>query len=163
MDLREIKEVIRLMKTHDITDFELEKEGFKIVLKKEGQNNVHLAPQPIVQQPLYCPSPAMPEMPHVPQAVVPAKAPEAPAEDEKNIAYVLSPMVGTFYAAPSPESAPYVSKGQDIKADDVVCIVEAMKVFNEIKAEVVGTIVEIMAENGAPVEYGQRLFKIKTH
>ncbi|RJP60260.1 MAG: acetyl-CoA carboxylase biotin carboxyl carrier protein [Candidatus Auribacter fodinae] len=160
MDLREIKEVIRLMKTNDITNFELEKEGFKIVLKKE----VPAIAQPIIaHHPVYAQSPilAEPQM----QTAIPARTAQTKteAEDGPDIDYVVSPMVGTFYAAPSPESPPYVNKGQDVKPDDVVCIVEAMKVFNEIKCEISGTVVDILVENGAPVEFGQRMFKIKKH
>lgn len=161
MELKDIKEVIRLMKMNDITDFELEKEGFKIVLRKGHQTITQQVLQPA---PAYCPPQAPVEMMQAyPPQLVPAAAVAAKKEpvEDKDTDYILSPMVGTFYAAPSPESPPYVTKGQEIKSDDVVCIVEAMKVFNEIKAEMAGKIVDILAENGAPVEFGQRLFKIK--
>ncbi len=161
MELKEIKEVIRLMKTHDITDFELEKDGFKIVLRKEQQT---ITQHVIQQPPTFIPAQQNIEMSPSYQQAPPASAPVTqspePAE-EKDIEYIVSPMVGTFYAAPSPESPPYVTKGQDIKPDDVVCIVEAMKVFNEIKAELSGKIIDILVENGAPVEFGQRMLKIK--
>ncbi len=162
MDLKEIKEVIKMMKSNDITDFELEREGFKIVLRKEQQNetpNIIQHP-PAFFQPQQVHAPIMTHMPDQTQVSGGAVAVEEKKEDP-NIDYILSPMVGTFYIAPSPESPPYVSTGQDIKIDDVVCILEAMKVFNEIKAEINGKIIEIMVENGAPVEFGQKLFKVK--
>jgi len=163
MDLREIKEVIKLMKTNDITDFELEKEGFKIVLRKEKE----IVSQKVIEPlPAYYHPPAIVDIPqnykqnHV-SAPVSEKVETKPEVEDQSIAYVVSPMVGTFYAAPSPDSPPYVKTGQEIKADDVVCILEAMKVFNEIKAEVEGIILEVLVENGSPVEYGQKLFKIQ--
>lgn len=161
MDLKQIKEVIRLMKENDLTDFELEKEGFKIVLRKENKlPSPQIIPQ--IPQPYYAPQHQMPQAVHHTEVhTAQASSAPSPKEDEKNIAYILSPMVGTFYAAPSPESPPYVQKGQQIGEDDIVCIVEAMKVFNEINAEVSGTIVEILVENGSPVEFGQKLFKVK--
>ena len=161
MDLKEIKEVIKLMKSNDITDFELEKDGFKIVLKKEQQVITQRIAEPAPAY--YAPQP-MPEMAavHLPpqQVAQPQAAPAAEVEDP-NVEYIVSPMVGTFYAAPSPESPPYVTSGQEIKPDDTVCIVEAMKVFNEIKAEISGKIVEVMVENGSSVEFGQKMFKVK--
>ncbi len=157
MDLREIKEVIKLMKANDITDFELEKDDFKIILRKEKE----IVTRQITETPMqayYSPQPILPPTPQpVAQPVAQPKAPE----NDPSVDYIVSPMVGTFYLAPSPESPPYVTTGQEVKPDDVVCIVEAMKVFNEIKAEMKGKILEVMAENGAPVEYGQKLFKIK--
>lgn len=157
MDLREIKEVIKLMKANDITDFELEKDDFKIILRKEKE----IVTRQITENPMqaYYAPPPMPAMAPQPAGTQAAQT-KAP-EDDPTIDYIVSPMVGTFYVAPSPESPPYVTTGQEIKHDDVVCIVEAMKVFNEIKAEMKGKILEVMAENGAPVEYGQKLFKIK--
>lgn len=162
MDLKEIKEVIKLMKANDITDFELEKDDFKIILRKEKEIVTHRITEPAPAPAFYAPQP-MHDMhaPYpAPQGAAPSAA-EKQAEEDPSIDYIVSPMVGTFYAAPSPESPPYVTSGQDIKADDVVCIVEAMKVFNEIKAEINGKILEVLAENGSPVEFGQKLFKIK--
>ncbi len=160
MELKEIKEVIKLMKTNDITDFELEKDDFKIVLRKEKEivtQKFNDNPMPAYFAPQHMAAP----MPQATAAVAPPKEEAKAPADDPSVDYIVSPMVGTFYIAPSPESPPYVTTGQDIKPDDVVCIVEAMKVFNEIKAEMSGKILEVMAENGAPVEYGQKLFKIK--
>src|SRR5690606_36147559 len=106
-------------------------------------------------------------VPAAPVAAAPAPqaapaAPAAPAGDEAGVTYIKSPMVGTFYKSASPESKPYVEPGSKITESSVVCIIEAMKIMNEIQAETKGTIVEALVENGAPVEYGQRLFKVKT-
>ncbi len=161
MDLKEIKEVIKMMKSNDITDFELEREGFKIILRKEQQNETQniIQHSPAFFQPQQVAAPMVTQMPEQMQNTT-TRAVQEDKEDP-TIDYILSPMVGTFYVAPSPESPPYVTTGQEIKGDDVVCILEAMKVFNEIKAEMNGKIMEVMAENGAPVEFGQKLFKVK--
>jgi acetyl-CoA carboxylase biotin carboxyl carrier protein len=143
LDLKEIKELIALMRKNDLSVFKMEKEGFKITLKKGTDF------QPIITT----------TAPAAPAAVVPVTA-AAPASGEK-LREITSPMVGTFYAAPSPESAPFVSAGQEVTEDTVVCVIEAMKVMNEIKAEVRGVIAEVVAENGKPVQFGQALFRVK--
>lgn len=147
MDLKEIKTLIDLMKKNDLSVFKLESEGFKIVLEK------HTGYQPIVSQPV-APAPVMP------QAAAPAAeaAPAKPAEATKAI---VSPMVGTFYVAGSPEAAPFITVGQEVNEETVVCIIEAMKVMNEIKAGERGVVTEVTAENGKPVQFGQTLFKLK--
>ncbi len=142
MKLDEIKEVVELMLASDLVEFELEEEGRRIAIKRGAPPAAALPP----------PAPAAPPAP----AVVAAE----PAE-EQNCDIVKAPFVGTFYAAPSPDSPPYVKLGQEVNPDSVLCIVEAMKVMNEIKAEVRGIIREIMAENARPVQYGQPLFKIE--
>ncbi len=130
------------MKKNDLSVFKMESEGFKIVLKKNSGYSPAISAPP--QQ--------------VPLAVSAPAAAETPAAAGKEI---VSPMVGTFYAAASPDSPPYVQVGQNVTVDTVVCIIEAMKVMNEIKAEVAGTITEVLAENGKPVQYGQALFRLK--
>ncbi len=157
MDIKDIKTLIDLMRKNDLSVFKMEQEGFKITLKR-GQEPVitTVAPSPAVSYP--SPAPAAPATPAT--APAPASAPAA-AVAETNLKEITSPMVGTFYAAPSPDSKPYVEVGQTVTPDTVVCIVEAMKVMNEIKAEVSGTIVEVCVENGKPVQYGQTLFKVK--
>ena len=144
MDIKEIKTLIELMKKNDLTVFRMETEGFKIVLKKNS-GYAPMISAPIQQAPTAAP-------------VAPAPEVESPASAGKEI---VSPMVGTFYAAGSPDSPPYVQVGQDVTPDTVVCIIEAMKVMNEIKAEAAGTIAEVLAENGKPVQYGQALFRLK--
>lgn len=137
------------MRKNDLSVFKMESEGFKITLKKgnDFQPVIQAAP---VAVPVAAPAPA-------PAAAAPAPAAAAPATNLKDIA---SPMVGTFYGSPSPDAQPFVKIGQDVDENTVVCIIEAMKVMNEIKAEARGTIAEIVAENGKPVQFGQALFRI---
>ncbi len=147
MDIKEIKALIDLMKKNGLTAFEMEKDGFRIALAKESGFQpavTYAAPAPLQAAPV------------APTATSAAPAPVASSGKE-----IPSPMVGTFYTAPSPESPPFVTVGQEVTPDTVVCIIEAMKVMNEIKAEVAGTITEIAAENGQPVQFGQALFRLK--
>jgi acetyl-CoA carboxylase biotin carboxyl carrier protein len=141
LDLKDIKELIALMRRNDLSEFEMEKEGFRIKLKK--------GVDPVITQ--------------VPVAYAPQAALAAPAAAEPKAAgrEIVSPMVGTYYSAASPEAAAYVEVGTEVSEDTVVCIIEAMKVMNEIKAETKGVIAEILAENGKPVQYGQPLFRLK--
>ncbi|MAJ16710.1 MAG: acetyl-CoA carboxylase, biotin carboxyl carrier protein [Opitutia bacterium TMED67] len=155
MEFKDIKSIVDLMKKNSISDFELEKEDFKIKLHRTDGNktdNVKIqnylppgtlqpAPIPVSEQPAT-------ETPKTESTVT--KDPE-----------IKSPMIGTFYRAPSPESDDYVQVGDHVNADSVVCIVEAMKVMNEIKAEISGVITEIVAENASAVEYGQPLFRVR--
>lgn len=156
MDLKEIKQIIDLMSRNHLTEFELEKEGFKIHLKKDGEILRHtVSPMPQHQMtplPAYSQaSPAPPQQAHA--------AHETPVSDNQK--EIVSPMVGTFYRSPSPESPSYIEVGAQVNEDTVVCIIEAMKVMNEIKAEVKGVITEALVENGKSVEFGKPLFKVK--
>lgn len=151
MDIKEIRALIDLMKKNGLAVFKMEKEGFKITLQTAGSEI-----GPVVYQ--SAPAPQAAPVAAAPAALEAASPASAPASDTKEI---VSPMVGTFYMSPSPEAAAYVSVGQTVTPDTVVCIVEAMKVMNEIKAEVAGTIVEIAADNGKPVQFGQALFRVK--
>jgi len=157
LDLKDIKQVIDLMKRAELTEFDLEKEGFKLHLSRKGEE---VAPQIIQAAPVAAaPVAAAPAAsPAAPTAATPAAAPV----EEKGIELIKSPMVGTFYSAPSPESPVFAKVGDKVSADSVVCIIEAMKVMNEIQAEIGGTITEILVENGEAIEYGQPLFKVKT-
>ena len=160
MDLKDIKVIIDLMKKNAVSEFELEEGDFKIKLKREpgrGRKGDKAAEAPvIVQAPMAAPMPAA--IPAVPVAEpIAAAAPEpAPAGLE-----VKSPMIGTFYRRPSPDAEPFAEVGAVVEPDTVVCIIEAMKVMNEIKAEVKGTVAEVLVEDGKPVEYGQALFRIE--
>ena len=147
MDLKEIKEIIALMRKNDLSEFKLEREGFKIALKRGADF------QPVIT------TTAVPVAP-VAAAATAVSAGDAP-KDEDSLREITSPMVGTFYGSASPDSPAYVSVGQEVTEDTVVCIIEAMKVMNEIKAEVRGVIAEVVAENGKPVQYGQALFKVR--
>lgn len=146
------------MKRSELSEFEFEEEGFKIKIKRGSSG------QPIVSS--------------VPQSAppFPTVSSEAPASgarvatpaqaanqsgDEAGFTYVKSPMVGTFYRSPSPENPAFVENGTKVEEKTAVCIIEAMKIMNEIQAEAKGTVVEVLVENGQPVEYGQRLFKLK--
>lgn len=152
MDLKTIKQVVELMNSADLSEFELEEEGLKLRLcRKTSATVVEYAAAP---QAAAFAAPAT-------ASASPAKAAEAPVED-KSIAIIKSPMVGTFYRAASPDSPPFVEVGAKVTDETTVCIIEAMKVMNEIAAEQKGVITEVLVENGEPVEYGQPLFKIKT-
>jgi acetyl-CoA carboxylase biotin carboxyl carrier protein len=149
LEQKEIKLIIDLMQKNGLTEFELEKGDFKLRLKKgHAQGIPAYAPAPVYLPP--APSPAPAAASHTPAA---SAGSDLPA--------ISSPMVGTLYLAPSPDSPNYVSVGSVITPDTVVCIIEAMKVMNEIKAETKGTIVEILVENGKPVEFGKPLFRVK--
>ena len=151
MDLKDIKAIIDLMKKNSVSEFELEKQDFKIRLKRGINGGSVSAPQAEEGQPVaYVPAQVA-----MPAAAAPAPAPVATEPEIK------SPMIGTFYRSPSPESAPYIEIGSEVNPDTVVCIIEAMKVMNEIKAEVKGVITQVLVENAKPVEFGQPLFKIR--
>ncbi|MBC2600654.1 acetyl-CoA carboxylase biotin carboxyl carrier protein [Puniceicoccus vermicola] len=153
MDIDQIEKLVELMKDSDLSSMEIEEETFRIRLAREKEIiAVHGGGGASAPAPL--PSPAT----SAPAAAGGASAPEP---EEKGIVYVKSPMVGTFYRAPSPDSPPFAEEGGKVKADSVVCIIEAMKVMNEIQSEVSGKIVEILVENGEPVEFGQALMKVK--
>jgi acetyl-CoA carboxylase biotin carboxyl carrier protein len=147
VEIKEIRSLIDLMKKNGLAVFKMEKEGFKITLKTAGAGPTHIVTS--------APAPAAAPLP-----VVASAAPAAAAPVEGGIE-IKSPMVGTFYSAASPESPAFVSVGQEVTPDTVVCIVEAMKVMNEIKAEVSGVVTEVSAENGKPVQFGQTLFRLK--
>jgi acetyl-CoA carboxylase biotin carboxyl carrier protein len=155
LELKDIKMLIDLMRKNDLSVFKMEQEGFKITLKRGNDY------QPIItttgQAPII--APAVQPVAALPATSAPA-APTASAPEEK-LKEIVSPMVGTFYAAASPDAQPYLQVGQQVTPDTVVCIIEAMKVMNEIKAEVSGTVAEVCVENGKPVQFGQALFKLK--
>ena len=147
MNIKEIKEIIELMKENNLREFEMERDGLRISLKRglKGEPEIVTVTQP--QQ-------IVAEKSVVPQEIV-------PPPEEDNITQIVSPMVGTFYSASAPDVAPYVVLGQEVDPDNVVCIIEAMKVMNEIKAEVKGRIKEILVKSGEPVEFGQVLFVVE--
>ena len=151
MDLKDIKAIIDLMKKNSISEFELERQEFKIKLKRGGTAVAYPDESAIT----YAPVAMMPT-----GSANAAPAPSAPAAGSGDLE-IKSPMIGTFYRAPSPEAANYIEVGTEVNADTVVCIIEAMKVMNEIKAEVKGVITQILTENAKPVEFGQPLFKIR--
>ncbi len=148
MDLKEIKQIVDLMKRSALTEFEIEEKDFKLrICRKNGDYQMVSAPAPAPVAYSAEPAPA-----------APAAAAPAPVDESK---LIKSPMVGTFYSSPNPDSPAFVKTGDNVDAESTVCIIEAMKVMNEIKAEVSGKIVEILVQNGESVEYGQPLFRIR--
>lgn len=150
MDLKQIRSIIDLMKKNDLSEFALEQEGFKIKLRRgfgrEGFVEHVERSSSMSIQPTMAPAPLAP----------PAAAPTPdPVND------ITSPMVGTFYRSPSPDAPPFVEVGTEVQEDTVVCIIEAMKQFNEIRAEKTGVVAAVLAENGKPVDYGQPLVRLK--
>lgn len=148
------------MKRSELTEFAVEEEGFKLKIRR-GANGAPIVSQGRASNPPFMLSTDAAPMPAIQQPQTPVSAASAKDKDEPGVVYVKSPMVGTFYRAPSPESKPFADVDTKITETSVVCIIEAMKIMNEIQAEVKGTIVELLVENGQPVEYGQRLFKVK--
>ena len=149
MDFKEIRQLVSLMGEYNLTEVTIESEGTNICLRRGGA--VEAVP---VQLPVQ-----MPVMQSVP--AVSAAAPEAPAAPAAKAETIDSPLVGSFYRSPSPDAAPFVQVGDRVNAETVVCIIEAMKVMNEIKAEKSGVIKEILVDNGQPVEFGQPIFVIE--
>ncbi len=153
-NLNEIRELAELVDEHGFTDFEFENENIRVRLSKSaGMPPVAYPPYPA---PAYSPAPAA----TAPKADT-AETPAAAANPDEGLMKITSPIVGTFYRAPGPDKDPYVKEGSKVTPESVVCIVEAMKLMNEIQAETSGEIVKIYVENGQPVEYGQPLFGVK--
>jgi acetyl-CoA carboxylase biotin carboxyl carrier protein len=149
-DVKKVRQLIELMKEHDLAEIYLRQGEQRVKLRRGGE--------PIVGMMAPALSSAAPKISTAP-AGEKAAAAEAPGAD---LAVIKSPMVGTFYSASSPETPPFVKVGSHVGPDTTVCIIEAMKVFNEIPAEISGTVAAVLVENGAPVEFGQPLFKIDT-
>ena len=150
-DVKEIKAIIDLMKKHDLSVFEIEKEGFRLKLQRGAS-----PPQATTVTPGATVGPAKAAATGTETTLSAPKPIESVPTKE-----IVSPMVGTFYRAASPDAPPFVEVGKAVTAETVVCIIEAMKVMNEIKAEINGVIAEVIAENGKPVQFGQALFKVR--
>jgi len=148
MDLDKIQELLKLMKSHNLEEIEIEDNDFRVRLKKESQGIAVTAPQVA----------AAPAANVAPVASAPPTADEF-AESPDHF-FITSPIVGSFYRSPSPDAEPFVEVGDPVSPDKIVCIVEAMKVMNEVKAEIPGVIEKIFVESGKPVEYGQPLFRV---
>lgn len=165
MDIKDIQDLIKLVNRSTLTEVEIEEGEFRMKIRRKAAENkvIYAAPQPVVQQaplPAAAPVPA-PAAPA--KAEAPAKAPEAPAADNNaNLVEFKSPMIGTFYRSSSPEADAFVKVGDVVSKGQVLCIVEAMKLFNEIESEVEGKIVKILVDDSQPVEYDQPLFLIDT-
>jgi len=165
MNFDEIKQILDLVREHELAEFELEQDGMKIRVRKEAGVQVAAAPSMTPVQPAGLdpgmPAPAAgPRGPRQPAgAVEPGDVGED--ADTMELAVVTSPMVGTFYRAPEPSAAPFVDVGTAVRRGQVLCIIEAMKLMNELESEYEGEIVRVYVENGQPVQYGERLFAIK--
>jgi acetyl-CoA carboxylase biotin carboxyl carrier protein len=161
MNQKELKELIEFLIEKDIAEFELERGDVKVKIKRAGEHTVvhsHAEPR-FYAVPPAAPSP-VPEMAAAPPATAAPAAPVAPVPEEV-LHSVKSPIVGTFYEAPSPGAPPFVKAGDTVEVGQVLCIVEAMKLLNEIESDVAGEIVKKLATNGQPIEYGQELFTIR--
>jgi len=154
IDIRKLKELVKLMVENDLSELDLRDEQETVVVKR-GYG------QPVAAAPMMMHAPMMGHAGAAPSGSGAASASAAAADDDSGLHAVVSPMVGTFYASPDPDSPAYVSAGSNVGPDTVVCIVEAMKVFSEIKAECSGTIEKVLVKAGDPVEYGQKLFLVR--
>jgi acetyl-CoA carboxylase biotin carboxyl carrier protein len=164
LDLKELKEILQILEEKEITEFELEEEGMKLRIRKAAASSNHSAPAPVLplQMPAAMPPVATAPPASAPPAPSPPPAAPAPAEvADASLVVVKSPIVGTFYRAPDPNSAPFVNVGDRVRVGQVLCIIEAMKLMNEIEAEVAGEIVKVHHESGQPVQYGDPLFTIR--
>ena len=156
MEIKDIKRIVELMKANDLTEFAMKDENFELEMKRGGEE-----PQVVYAAPAAAPVAAAPVAAPAPAAAAPA-AEAAPAADENDgLIEIPSPIVGTFYRKPAPDADNFAEIGTEVTEDSVVCIVEAMKVMNEIKAEVRGTIKKILVDDAAPVQYGQPLFLVE--
>ena len=155
MDLKEIKQILTLMDEHEVTEFMFERKDTKILLRRGGGEGSGAPMMQFVQ-------PTAMHTPQVPAAAAnAASAATALVVEDASLFTITSPMVGTFYASPSPDSEPYVKPGAKVTSGSTVCIIEAMKIMNEIKAEVNGTVEQVCVKNGQPVEFGQALCKVR--
>ena len=161
MEFDDIERILELVRTHDLAEFELEREGLKLrVRKNAGLPQVVQAPAPAA--PLAPPQAPTLHQPLPLAAAQPAAPTSVEGDDTVELAVVKSPIVGTFYRSSEPGTPPFVDIGDRVKKDQVLCIIEAMKLMNEITSEYEGEIVSVYVENGKPVQYGERLFAIKT-
>ncbi|MEP6918638.1 MAG: acetyl-CoA carboxylase biotin carboxyl carrier protein [Acidobacteriota bacterium] len=157
MEFDDIERILELVRKHDLSEFEVERDGLKIRIRKASASfpmppSISHAAPPVAYYPAQVPAPAPPDA-----------APPAPSEDDAvELAVVKSPIVGTFYRCPEPGAPSFVEIGQRVRKDQVLCIIEAMKLMNEITSEYDGEIVSAYVENGKPVQYGERLFAIRT-
>ena len=160
MDFDEINRILDIVRTHELSEFELEREGFKIRIKKGSLAHVSVPLVAPLASPLatHAVASAATPAPSAPEAV---PAPETAVSDETDFAIVKSPIVGTFFRSAEPGAPPFVEVGSIVKKGQVLCIIEAMKLMNEIDSEYDGEVVKIYVENGQPVQYGERLFAMK--
>jgi acetyl-CoA carboxylase biotin carboxyl carrier protein len=156
LDIKQIKQIIDLMKRSELTEFAVEDGGFKLKIRR-GPTGMPVIAAGGNSNPPFPPNSDVTRITGTAAAPTSALA----ADDEAGVTYIKSPMVGTFYRAASPESPSFAEVGTKVTETSLVCIIEAMKIMNEIQAELKGTVAEVLVENGQPVEYGQRLFKLR--
>jgi acetyl-CoA carboxylase biotin carboxyl carrier protein len=166
MDLNQIKQILDLVREHELSEFEIEHDGLRLKVRKDA-NGAHVVTPPALMLPPVIASAAAAGAPAAapPLQAAPGALPAAPdaaADAEIELAVVKSPIVGTFYRSSEPSSPSFVDIGSMVKKGDVLCIIEAMKLMNEIDSEYDGEVVNIYVENGQPVQYGERLFAIRT-
>ncbi len=162
IDLKQLREIMRSLKQFDVTELEIEKDGERIYVRR-GADAAVLAPAiaPGLAPPMMSGASVMP--PAMAGSASPSVPPPPPLPriEDPNVVTITSPFVGTFYRSPSPDAGPFVDVGSEIRVGSVLCIVEAMKLMNEIESEIAGTIVEVVGDNGKPVEYGDVLFRVR--
>ena len=159
-DLKKLKQLVKLMVDNDLVELDIEGENDKVKLKRKIGNDIQFVNAQQAMSPMPTASPLVPAAP-APAVNPPAVTTPEPAAQDENLLEITSPMVGSFYTASSPDAKDFITIGDSVTESSVVCIVEAMKVFNEIKAEVKGTVVKRLVENGQAVEFGQPLFLVK--
>ena len=166
MNLSEIQDLIKFVAKSGVTEVEIEQKDFKITIKSENKSSKDQQPviiqatAPVAAAPVAIPAPQVMAAPAVAAEAPAAQNPAAPASDESKYITVKSPMIGTFYRSSSPDKDPFVQVGSSIQKGQAVCIIEAMKLFNEIEAEISGKIVKVLADDATPVEYDQPLFLV---
>jgi len=163
LDLRELKEILQILEEKEITEFELEEQGMKLRIRKAAASPNHSAgpAAPLSLVPSVTPSSLNVALAAPPESAPVVAASPVPTAEELGLVTVKSPIVGTFYRAPDPGSPPFVSVSDHVRVGQVLCIIEAMKLMNEIEAEVAGEIVKVHHESGQPVQYGEPLFVIR--
>jgi acetyl-CoA carboxylase biotin carboxyl carrier protein len=163
MDLDQLKRILELVREHEISEFEVEQDGLRLKIRKDAAAAVVAMPAPAaLPAVVMAAAPAVAPVAAAAAAGAPAVTPAEAADSEIELAVVKSPIVGTFYRSPEPGTPPFVEVGATVKKGQVLCIIEAMKLMNEIDCEYDGEIVNIYAENGQPVQYNERLFAIRT-
>jgi acetyl-CoA carboxylase biotin carboxyl carrier protein len=159
LDLKELKEILQILEEKEITEFELEEEGMKLRIRKAGPPSANHAAAPPLPPLMPAVVPPLGPIPIPPPP--PAAAPAVAEAEDPDLTVVKSPIVGTFYRTPDPNSPPFVDTGDRVRVGQVLCIIEAMKLMNEIEAEVAGEVVKVHRETGQPVQYGDPLFTIR--
>jgi acetyl-CoA carboxylase biotin carboxyl carrier protein len=156
MNLDDIKQILDLVREHDLSEFEVERDGLKVRIRKAGREVTYVTPATSQTPPMGLPMPAV--------APAPSPAVAAPAAEDAesvNLAVIKSPIVGTFYRSPEPGARSFVEIGDTVRKGQVLCIIEAMKLMNEIESDCDGEIASVYVENGKPVQFGERLFAVK--